>query len=65
MAEAGKERYVLLQNGVPVLEAQLCAAGEYPMPVVALEFYFFGSICWVTILLNNTELHMWSSVAAV
>lgn len=45
MAEAGKERYVLLQNGVPVLEAQLCAAAEYPMPVVALEFYFFGSIC--------------------
>lgn len=61
-----KERYLLSQIGVPVLKAQdLCAAGEYPMLVVDLEFYYIGSFCRVTILLNNTGLNMWSSVAEV
>lgn len=43
----------------------LCAAGEYPVPVVDLEFYYSGSICSITILLNKTELHMWGSMAEV
>lgn len=64
--KAGKERYSLADWGASVESTGfLCAAGEYPMPVVDLESYCFGSFCRVTILLNNTGLNVWSSVAEV
>lgn len=48
MAKAGKERYLLLQNKVPMLEAQASNIGmrvarEYSMPEVDLEFQYSGS----------------------
>lgn len=72
MAKAGKERYLLLQNEVPTLQAQASNIGtrvarEYSVPEEDLEFQYSESFWRGTypIPVSYVELNMLTSISEV